>query len=82
MRAAIGDLFARALVGAIVFAGIVVVAFALTGRWPPQALFVGASIGGALSPAFWSLVRRASDRPSPSADTDEGPHGERQKSEG
>ena len=53
MKSLVLSLFTQALVGAIVFTGLVVVVFALTGRWPPQEMFVGASLGVALSPLFW-----------------------------
>jgi len=59
MKSLAWSLFSQALAGAIVFAGLVVVVFALTGQWPPQEMFVGASIGGALSPLFWRVVRLA-----------------------
>ena len=69
MKSLAWSLFSQALAGAIVFAGLVVVVFALTGQWPPQEMFVGASIGGALSPLFWrsadgrlSVERQADSR--------------------
>lgn len=53
------DLLGQCLVGAISFIALVVVVFAFTGQWPPQYLIISASIGGAMSPAFWRLVRWA-----------------------
>ena len=43
MKSLAWSLFSQALAGAIVFAGLVVVVFALTGQWPPQEMLVGAS---------------------------------------
>ncbi len=50
-------MLAYSIADAIVAAGIVVVAFAVTKRWPPQELLLGASIGGALSPFVWRAYR-------------------------
>jgi hypothetical protein len=56
------DLLRRALVGAIVLTGIVAIAFVMTGGRPPREILVGASIGGALSTACWSLLGAMSQR--------------------
>ena len=81
MRSRFAGFLGEAIAGGIVFGGIVAVAFALTGRWPPQAVTLGASIGGMLSPAFWRRVRNdrdgaappADERANPSLAGDEGP---------
>jgi hypothetical protein len=56
MKATLRHLLAQMLANAIVFTGIVSVAFALTGQWPPRSWLVAASIGGSLSPLFWLAV--------------------------
>lgn len=58
----------QALTSAIVFAGIIVVAFAFTGRWPHQSMLLGASMGGAISPLFWKAVRAILPEPAPEAE--------------
>lgn len=60
MKSLVLSLSAQALTGAIIFAGLVTVVFALTGQWPSREMFVSASLGGALSPLFWRMVRSAS----------------------
>lgn len=68
MKSLVLSLFAQVLTGAIVFTGLVVVVFTLTGQWPPQEMVMGASIGGALSPLFWRLIRWASGSAGESTD--------------
>jgi hypothetical protein len=40
---------------------MVVIPFALFGRWPPRELLLCSSIGGALSPFAWRAYRAVSD---------------------
>ena len=56
------NLLGDAIAGGVSFCAIVVVAFALTGRWPSQAITLGSSIGGLCSPAFWRWVQRRRER--------------------
>ena len=53
----IKHLFAEVVVGSIIFITIVVWSIVVTGQWPPEPILWGASIGGALSPTFWRLIR-------------------------
>ena len=67
------DLRDRAIVGTVIFAGIVAIAYAFTGQMPGQSVLIGASIGAALSPAFWSFVRAAGGQPASKTDDDQDP---------
>jgi len=58
MKATLRHLLAQMLANTVVFTGIVSVAFALTGQWPPRSWLIAASIGGSLSPLFWILVAK------------------------
>ncbi len=53
----IWHVFVQSIAGAIVLIGIVVVAYAITGKWPPKYLLVSSSIGGGLSPFVWRIYR-------------------------
>jgi hypothetical protein len=48
----------QSIASAVLFIGLVSVSFAFWQTWPPTAVLVGASIGGALSPSFWKLISR------------------------
>ena len=66
-------MLAQAVANSIATLSLVVIAFALMGRWPPQELLLGASIGGALSPFAWRAyraVRAFPDGPSEKADSE------------
>jgi ABC-type uncharacterized transport system permease subunit len=62
MRALILSLVAQWISTSIAIIGIVSIAFAVTGRWPPPYVLLGSSIGGALSPIVWRLYRAARGR--------------------
>ncbi len=51
------NLLAQAVANSIAAFALVVVPFAFMGRWPPPELFIGSSIGGALSPFAWRMFR-------------------------
>ncbi len=57
IRHAILNLLAQAVANSIAAFALVVVPFAFMGRWPPPELFIGSSIGGALSPFVWRMYR-------------------------
>jgi hypothetical protein len=57
MRSLILSLLAQWISTSIAIIGIVAIAFAVTGRWPPPYVLLGSSIGGALSPIVWRLYR-------------------------
>ena len=50
----------QSIASAIVYIGLVSVCFAFWQAWPPTAVLVGASIGGAISPTFWKVISRRS----------------------
>jgi hypothetical protein len=56
-------LLAQSLANSIAMIAIVVIAFAVIGRWPPQNLLLCSSIGGALSPFAWRMYRAVSSVP-------------------
>ena len=58
MKTLLVGLLGGVLSGLIVAVGIVSWSYMLTGDWPSQYLLTSASIGGAISPLFWSLIRR------------------------
>ncbi len=51
-----------AIASAVIPAAIVVIAFVLTGRWPPREILFGASLGGVISPFAWRAYRAMSNR--------------------
>jgi hypothetical protein len=52
---------AQAIANSIAALAIVVIPFAVFGRWPPRELLLCSSIGGAMSPFAWRLYRAVSD---------------------
>lgn len=62
MRALILSLITQWISSAIAIIGIISIAFAVTGRWPPPYVLRGASIGCALSPIVWRVYRGISGR--------------------
>jgi hypothetical protein len=63
IRALIVYLLAQSLANSIAMIAIVVIAFAVIGRWPPQNLLLCSSIGGALSPFAWRMYRAVRSDP-------------------
>ncbi len=63
MRGFIVGLLAQAVANSIAALALVVIPFWLTGRWPPQEVLIGSSIGGALSPFAWRIYRAARRNP-------------------
>ena len=57
IRTLIVHLLAQMVANTIATTAIVVVTFAVMGRWPPQELLMCSSIGGALSPFVWRIYR-------------------------
>jgi hypothetical protein len=57
MRTLVVYLLAQAVAITIATLGIVVIPFAVIGRWPPQELLICSSIGGAMSPFWWRMYR-------------------------
>jgi len=54
-------LLAQAIANSVAALAIVVIPFAVFGRWPPRELLLCSSIGGAMSPFAWRLYRAVSD---------------------
>jgi len=63
MRGFIVSLLAQAVANSIAALALVVIPFWLVGRWPPQEVVLGSSIGGALSPFAWRIYRAARGSP-------------------
>jgi len=59
MRGLIVWMLAQAVANSIAAVALVVIPFWLLGRWPPQEVLLGCSIGGALSPFAWRIYRAA-----------------------
>ncbi len=57
MKPWLADLLGGWISTLIVLVGMIAWSFVLTGGWPPQYLLIAASIGGALSPSLWMLIR-------------------------
>jgi len=71
MRGFIVGLLAQAVANSIAAVALVVIPFWLAGRWPPQEVLLGCSIGGALSPFAWRIYRTARESPEgPSSEED------------
>jgi hypothetical protein len=51
---------AQSIANSIAAIAIVVIPFAVFGRWPPRELIVCSSIGGAISPFAWRVYRALS----------------------
>ena len=63
MRGLIVGLLAQAVANSIATLTLVVIPFWIVGRWPPQEVLLGCSIGGALSPFAWRIYRAARGSP-------------------
>ena len=63
IRGFIVGLLAQAVANSIAAVALVVIPFWLAGRWPPQEVLLGCSIGGALSPFAWRIYRAARGSP-------------------
>ena len=63
IRGFIVGLLAQAVANSIAALALVVIPFWLAGRWPPQEVLLGCSIGGALSPFAWRIYRTARGSP-------------------
>jgi len=63
MRGLIVWMLAQAVANSIAALALVVIPFWLAGRWPPQEVLLGSSIGGALSPFAWRIYRAARESP-------------------
>ncbi len=68
MRWLLEDLSARAITGTIILVGIACWSFLLTGGWPPEYIIIAASLGTAMSPLFWGLVRKIREGPASPGD--------------
>jgi hypothetical protein len=73
MKASIVNLLMQALAAAVVPIGIFAYSFILTGRWPPQWLLIGTSLGSAASPAFWRMVDARRRRKAAARAEEDGP---------
>jgi hypothetical protein len=60
-------MLAQAVANSIAAVALVVIPFWLAGRWPPQEVLLGCSIGGALSPFAWRIYRAVRGSPEGSA---------------
>ena len=58
------SLLAQAIANSIATLAIIVIPFAMMGRWPPQYLLLCSSFGGALSPFAWRMYRATRGYPS------------------
>jgi hypothetical protein len=63
-------MLAQAVANSIATSALVVIPYAVMGRWPPQEMLLMSGIGGALSPLVWRVYRAARGGPPGSIETD------------